>query len=154
VLKNTSAVSHYFACSVQDTNCDTSLMFLCDNRWPSDVIGHNGHFTAALTRRHWEKWMRDVMNYRQRVKTKMKSLLATQRRRVGEADVQFHSFLTSATDESEWSTSRVGRFNPAKKKKPGTHWIGGWIGPTASLDGLAMPGFEPPDCPVRSVVTT
>jgi hypothetical protein len=32
----------------------------------------------------------------------------------------------------EWSAPRPGRFTSGKA--PGTHWIGGWVGPRASLD--------------------
>jgi hypothetical protein len=42
-------------------------------------------------------------------------------------DVQIHIFLTSALVEGEWSASRPGRVTP------GTQWIGGWVGPRASL---------------------
>jgi hypothetical protein len=43
--------------------------------------------------------------------------------------------LTSALDVGEWSVSRPGRF-PPKEKVPGTHWIGGWVGPRAILDAV------------------
>jgi hypothetical protein len=42
----------------------------------------------------------------------------------------------------EWSASRHGRFTP------GTHWIGGWVGPKAGLEDtkkrklLTLPGLE------------
>jgi hypothetical protein len=36
--------------------------------------------------------------------------------------------LTSTLDGSEWSTLRPGRFTP-REIAPGTHWIGGWVGP-------------------------
>jgi hypothetical protein len=41
--------------------------------------------------------------------------------------------LTSALDGGEWSASCPGRFTP-KERAPGTHWIGGWVGPRAVLD--------------------
>jgi hypothetical protein len=41
--------------------------------------------------------------------------------------------LTSALDAGEWSASRPGRFT-AGERAPGTHWIGGWVGPRAVLD--------------------
>jgi hypothetical protein len=41
--------------------------------------------------------------------------------------------LTSALDGGEWSASRTGRFAP-RIRAPGTHWIGGWVGPRAVLD--------------------
>jgi hypothetical protein len=45
------------------------------------------------------------------------------------------SFLTSALDRHEWSDSRPGRFTPGERS-PGTHWIGGWVGPIAGLDAV------------------
>jgi hypothetical protein len=51
-------------------------------------------------------------------------------------------FLFAALAGSEWSASRPGRFTP------GTHWIGGWVDPRASLEGLekrkffTLPGIE------------
>jgi hypothetical protein len=36
--------------------------------------------------------------------------------RIGGAEIYFHAFLTSALDESEWSASRPGCFNPREKK--------------------------------------
>jgi len=57
-----------------------------------------------------------------------------------------HSF-TLALDGGEWSASRPGRFIP-KERAPGTHWIGGWVGPRAVLDAMVKrkkppPGIEP-----------
>jgi hypothetical protein len=43
--------------------------------------------------------------------------------------------LTSALDGGEWSASRHGRFTP-RETAPGTHWIGGWMGPRAVLDAV------------------
>jgi hypothetical protein len=48
----------------------------------------------------------------------------------GGVDVQIHIFLISATAGGEWSASRPCRFIP------GTHWIGGWVGPRAGLEDL------------------
>jgi hypothetical protein len=48
-----------------------------------------------------------------------------------------YSFLTSALDGGEWSASRPGRVLPPGKRTPGTHWIGGWVGPRAGLDAGA-----------------
>jgi len=41
--------------------------------------------------------------------------------------------LTSALDGGEWSASCPGCFTHSKRA-PGTHCIGGWVGPRASLD--------------------
>jgi hypothetical protein len=53
----------------------------------------------------------------------------------GEADVQIHIFLTSALVGGEWSSSRTSHFTP-KETAPGTHRIGGWVGPRAGLDNV------------------
>jgi len=50
-------------------------------------------------------------------------------------EVYHHAFLTSALERSEWSASRPGYFTP-RERAPGTHWIGGWVGPSASLDAM------------------
>jgi hypothetical protein len=44
-------------------------------------------------------------------------------------------FLTSALDGGEWSASRPGHFT-LMERAPGTHWIGGWVGPNAGLDAV------------------
>jgi hypothetical protein len=43
--------------------------------------------------------------------------------------------LTSALDWGVWLASRTGRFIP-RERAPGTHWIGGCLGPWAVLDGV------------------
>jgi hypothetical protein len=48
----------------------------------------------------------------------------------GGVDVYIHIFLTSALAGGEWSASRLCRFTP------GTHWIGGWVGPRAGPDDV------------------
>jgi hypothetical protein len=67
-------------------------------------------------------------------------------------EIQLHAFLTSTLDGGEWSGSRPGHFTP-REIAAGTHWIGGWVGIRASLDGRSgkeknsqpMPVLEPPD---------
>jgi hypothetical protein len=49
--------------------------------------------------------------------------------------VQLHALLNSALDGGEWSASRHSRFIP-REGAPGTHWIGGWVGPRAGLDAV------------------
>jgi hypothetical protein len=44
-------------------------------------------------------------------------------------------FLTSALDGGEWSASRTGRLTP-RERAPGTHSIGGWVGPRAVLNAV------------------
>jgi hypothetical protein len=46
----------------------------------------------------------------------------------GGLDVYIHVFLTSALVGGELSTSGPGRFTP--------HWIGGWVGPRATLNDV------------------
>jgi hypothetical protein len=63
-----------------------------------------------------------------------------------------YSFLTSALDGGEWSTSRPGcaLASGGKGPLPGTHCTGVWVGPRAGLDTEArgkmlspLPGIEP-----------
>jgi hypothetical protein len=53
----------------------------------------------------------------------------------GVVDAYTHVFLTSALILSEWSASRPGRFTPGDRA-PGTHLIGGWLGPRAGLKDM------------------
>jgi hypothetical protein len=39
-----------------------------------------------------------------------------------------------------WSASRPGRYTP-RERVPGTHWIGGWVGPRAILDAVVKRRF-------------
>jgi hypothetical protein len=55
---------------------------------------------------------------------------------------QTHVFLTSALAAGESSASRPGRFTPGERA-PGTHWIGGWVVPTAGLDDMEKWKFLP-----------
>ena len=48
----------------------------------------------------------------------------------------YSSSLTSALDGEGWSTPHPGRFT--SRERPGTHCIGGWVGPRASLDGCDL----------------
>jgi hypothetical protein len=65
--------------------------------------------------------------------------------------------LTSALVLGEWSASCPGRFTPGERA-PGTHWIGGWVGPRPGLNDvekrkfLTLPGLElrPLSPPARS----
>jgi hypothetical protein len=55
---------------------------------------------------------------------------------VGGIDVYLHSFLTLALDGREWSLSDPGHITPMQRKGPYTHWMGGWVGPRAGVDGF------------------
>jgi hypothetical protein len=65
--------------------------------------------------------------------------------------------LTSALDGGEWSASRAGRFTPGERA-PGTHWIGGWVGPGAILNAVVKRKIpspfreSKPNRPARSLV--
>jgi len=37
----------------------------------------------------------------------------------------------------KWSASHPGRLTPGERA-PVTHWIGGWLGPTAALDAVEL----------------
>jgi hypothetical protein len=62
-------------------------------------------------------------------------LSTTPWRRIGEWRYSSTHSLTSALDGYEWSGYRPGRFTPTERD-PGTHWIGGWVGPRAVLDAV------------------
>jgi hypothetical protein len=47
--------------------------------------------------------------------------------------VRAPSFLTLVLDWSKWLASRPCYFIP-KERAPGSHWIGGWVGPRLGLD--------------------
>jgi hypothetical protein len=53
----------------------------------------------------------------------------------GGVEVQLHAYLTPGIDGGEWSASGPGRFT-LKEGAPGTHWIGGWMGPRTVLDAV------------------
>jgi hypothetical protein len=54
---------------------------------------------------------------------------------LGELRYRSTHSLTSVLDGGEWSASRSSRFT-SKERAPGTHWIGGWVGPRAVLDAV------------------
>jgi hypothetical protein len=56
----------------------------------------------------------------------------------GGIDLYIHIFLTTAL--VVWSTSRLGHFTP-EERAPGTHSIGGWVGPRASVDDVEKRKF-------------
>jgi hypothetical protein len=58
-------------------------------------------------------------------------------------DLYIHVFLTSALVGGECLVSRPGSFTPGERA-PGTHWIGGWVGPRASLDDVEKRKFLTP----------
>jgi hypothetical protein len=65
-----------------------------------------------------------------------------------EREFSFYS-LTSELDGREWSASCPAHALLPGKEPPGTHWIGGLVGPRAGLDTqargktLCMLGIEP-----------
>jgi hypothetical protein len=56
-------------------------------------------------------------------------------RRIGEWRHRSTHSVTSALDGGEWLTSRPYRFTP-RERAPGTHYVGGWVGPRAVLDAV------------------
>jgi hypothetical protein len=50
--------------------------------------------------------------------------------------------LDLSTSGSEWSASLPGCFTP-RERAPGTHWVGGWVGPRAVLDIQVVKGKVP-----------
>jgi hypothetical protein len=77
----------------------------------------------------------------------------------GERIYSSYSFISSAVDGGEWSSSRPGRVLPPGKGPPGTNCTGSWVGPRAGVNTedrgkIISPllGIEPrsPGCPIRS----
>jgi hypothetical protein len=58
----------------------------------------------------------------------------------GGVDVQSHIFLTSTLAGGEWSATHAGRLT-SRERAPGTHFIGGWVGPRAGLDDAGKRKF-------------
>jgi hypothetical protein len=58
----------------------------------------------------------------------------------GGVHVEIHICLISALVGVKWSVSRPCRFTPWERA-PGTHWIGGWVGPRAGLDDMEKRKF-------------
>jgi hypothetical protein len=56
-------------------------------------------------------------------------------------------FLDLATSW-RWSASRPGRFT-SRERAAGTHWIGGLVGPRASLDDIKRKSFTLPGLELR-----
>jgi hypothetical protein len=65
----------------------------------------------------------------------------------GGVHVYIHIFLASVLVGGEWSATRPSCFIP-EQWTLGIHWLGGWFGPRAGLDGvknrkfLTLPGVE------------
>jgi hypothetical protein len=55
-----------------------------------------------------------------------------------------HAVLTSAVDGGEWSVSCRDYLTP-RERVPGTHWIGGWVGPRVGLDALEKGKISAPE---------
>jgi len=50
-------------------------------------------------------------------------------------EIQLLTFLTWAWGEGVWSASHPGCFT-FRERAPGTHWIGGWVGPRIILNAV------------------
>jgi hypothetical protein len=114
VLRNEGILSHHFTVSQTQRNTAKVIEILCFMLLfviiIFDITGYFPLKAAALTEHHVMKAHWGV-------------------------EVCLHAFLTSALDGGGWSASRPGRFIP-RERAPGTHWIGGWVGPRASLDAV------------------
>jgi hypothetical protein len=112
----------------------------------SSVLSEHNELNGNLVVVHFSTWRLClcirlslvVKGKRLRVKSELVPVLqlsTTPRRRTAGVKVQFHAFLTSALDGGEWSASLPGRFTP-RERASGSHWIGAWLGPRASLDAV------------------
>jgi hypothetical protein len=60
--------------------------------------------------------------------------------RYGKVNVKYITprILNLGTGGDEWSASRTARFiSGVRTPPPGTHWIGGWVGPKFGLEAVA-----------------
>jgi hypothetical protein len=70
-------------------------------------------------------------------------------------ELRYSSIIHDLGAVCVWSASRPGHFTPGERG-PGTHKIGGWVGPRAAVDAvekrkiLPLLGIEPRPCPARS----
>jgi hypothetical protein len=64
-------------------------------------------------------------------------------RRIEEWMYSSTHYLISALDGGEWSVSRPVRFTP-RERAPGTHWIGGWVGPRFVLGAVVKRNIPSP----------
>jgi hypothetical protein len=113
-------------------------------------LGNDAFRTKALHYKH----LTLPPEFNHKVK-KVKLSRYTPWRHMGERRYSSYSYLTSALDGGEWSASRPGRAILGERT-PGTHWIGGWVGPRAGLDAGARRKIlcpcrgSNPDRPARS----
>jgi hypothetical protein len=72
----------------------------------------------------------------------------------GDGEIKLHIFLTTTLDGVEWTASQSGCFMPMEGAS-GTHWIGGWLGPTDDLDmkGKKMPTPDRKQTPSAQNIT-
>jgi hypothetical protein len=71
-------------------------------------------------------------------------------------EIQLHAFLSWALDVGEWLASRPDRLTPVETD-PGTHWVGGWVGPRAVLDTVVerkIPSLRRESTPRTPIVQT
>jgi hypothetical protein len=50
-------------------------------------------------------------------------------------DIQIHIFLTLTLAGGQWLASCPRHFTP-RERATGTHWLGGWVDPRASLNDM------------------
>jgi hypothetical protein len=66
---------------------------------------------------------------------------------MGRVEVLAPLFLASSLDRGESSASRPSHFTPGERF-PGTHWIGGLVGPRVGLDNVEERKIS---CPCREL---
>ena len=70
----------------------------------------------------------------------------------GGVKIQLYTFFNLSARWEWWLTPCRGCCSLHLKKKPDTHWIGGWVGPRGGLNGCGKShtGIRYPDRPIRS----
>jgi len=99
----------------------------------SDEYRTQREYTTLKNKPKWEVNSRIEGVYRWLAVVKLSLRFNWAARRGGVLGEWRHSSTHSLTSAPEWSASRPSRFTP-RERIPGTHWIGGWVGPRAVLD--------------------
>jgi hypothetical protein len=110
----------------------------------STTNGRFGQLWSATLISSSRKWVINQSYYQRRGKGKVHQRTG-HKGPEGEQSYSTTLSLTSALDGGWWSTPHAGHLTPGNT--PGTHCTGGWVGPTAGVDGRGKSsppqGFDP-----------
>jgi hypothetical protein len=144
----TSLTAHVCCWSRSETGSPGSRFSWFSIRQTSELLKHknkkNKTFLEALRNLFSFKCFHvlngTIRNYKIKVKLKLPLCFSWAPRHdglLGEWRYSSTHSLISALDGGEWSASRPGHFNP-RERALCTHWIGGWVDPSAVLDNVVQ----------------